>query len=120
MNKIKILIILLLVLVIGIGAGTYCAFTNYVEKSGTIQVNELSTKLLNNSDFIIKLQQLDNTIISVNKETDLVKVETIPNINLSNNNIVSTSDSNVPTYLWIDNSVIYYYTIATSIDLNNQ
>ena len=38
---------------------------------------------------------------------------------LTEKNIVSTDDSTVPIYLWIDNNVIYYYTENDIIFMNN-
>jgi hypothetical protein len=77
------------------------------------------TKFLNNSDFLAKIQVLDSTITSVDKTTDLTQLTTIPTVNLTDENIVSTNDSSMPTYLWIDGGTIYYFTGATVIDLNN-
>ena len=114
--KIKLLIIFTLLL--GVVSYTYCAFTKSVEKEGTIQTKELSTVFLDNNAFLLKVQALDSSITSIDK-TSLVRETSIPTIQLTNNNIVSTTGSSVPTYLWINNGVIYYYTIATSIDINN-
>ena len=117
MYKFKISLIALLL--IALPAITYCAFTTGVEKTGSIQTTELSTTLLSNSDFLTKVQSLDSTIISIDKTTDLNRINTVPTVNLTDDNIVSTQESSVPVYLWIDNGTIYYYTIATNIDINN-
>ena len=117
MNKIKVLIISLLLT--GIITGTYCAFTISVEKNGSIETTELSTTLLNNSDFLDKVKNLDSSITSIDKTTDLNRITTVPTVQLTSDNIVSTQESNVPVYLWIDNGTIYYYTSATNIDINN-
>lgn len=37
---------------------------------------------------------------------------------LTNDNIVSTDESNVPTYIWFDNGTLYYYSIANTIYMN--
>ena len=117
MYKFKISLIALLL--IALPAITYCAFTTSVEKTGSIETKELSTKLLDNNDFLTKVQTLDSSITTLDKTTHLTRYTSVPTITLSSDNIVSTNDSSVPTYLWIDNGTIYYYTIATNIDLNN-
>lgn len=116
MSKFKIFIISFLVLCLG--STTYCAFAKKFERKGTIQTTELSSKFLNDSDFLIKINNLDSSIISIDKNTDLVRSTDVPNINLTNNNVFSTTDSKVPIYVWIDNGTIYYYTIAINIDMN--
>lgn len=115
----KIKIGLILVLIACISTATYCAFTTSVEKTGSIQTKELSTTFLNNNDLLTKVQVLDSSITTIDKTTDLTRYTSVPTINLSNDNIVSTTESSVPIYLWIDNGTIYYYTIATNIDINN-
>lgn len=116
MKKIKLLIIFASFFVI-IGT-TYCAFTVNVEKTGTIEVKELSTTFLNDTDFLTKVQTIDSSITSIDKNNDLVRSMEISDENLIDTNIVSTSDSNVPIYLWVDNGTIYYYTVATTVNLN--
>lgn len=115
-NKLRIIVILILLISF---SATYCVFTKNVEKTGSIQVEDLSNTLLNNSEFLSKVQNLDSSIISINKITDLNRVATLPTVELNDSNIVSTSNSNVPTYLWIENGNIYYYTIAEVIDIND-
>lgn len=116
MNKIKILLII--VLFSCVFTATYCAFSVTLEKSGTIQTTELSAKFLDDNDFLTKIQELDSTITTIDKENDLTRSNTIANEYLTEDNIFSTSDSNVPIYLWIDNGVIYYYTVAIIVDFN--
>ena len=116
MNKIKILLII--VLFSCVFTATYCAFSVTLEKSGTIQTTELSAKFLDDNDFLTKIQELDSTITTIDKENDLTRSNTITNEYLTEDNIFSTSDSNVPIYLWIDNGVIYYYTVAIIVDFN--
>lgn len=115
-SKIKILLIILLFSCVF--TYTICAFSISVEKNGTIQTTELSTILLDDNDFLTKIQTLDSTITSIDKENDLTRSSTINDEVLNDSHVFSTSTSNVPTYLWIDNGTIYYFTIATSIDLN--
>ena len=117
MNKIKLLIIY--VLVIGIVGVTYCAFSISVEKTGSIQTTELSAKFLDNTELLIKVQNLDSSITSIDKNNDLNRITTLPIVNFTNDNIVSTTDSSMPIYLWIENNTINYYTGATNVDLNN-
>lgn len=117
MNKIKIVVILLLLF--SIVATTYCAFVVSVTKNGSITTKELSTTFLSNNDLLTKVQNLDSTITSIDKNNDLTRETNTPNITLTNDNLVSTAQSSVPIYLWVENGTIYYYTIATNIDLNN-
>ena len=119
MDKIKIKLAFIIILFTFIITPTICAFVKNVEKTGSIQAKELSTTFLNDTDFLTKVQTLDPTITSIDKNTDLTRTNTIANENLTDSNIVSTSTSSVPTYLWIENNTIYYYTVATSIDLNS-
>lgn len=117
-NKINVLLLVLILLVFSV-AGTYCAFVYSHEYSTSIEANELSTTFLNNEDFLEVVQALDSTITSIDKTTDLHRVTTIPTVELDNDNIVSTSNSSVPTFLWVENGVLYYYTVAVTIDINN-
>lgn len=117
MNKIKIVVILLLLF--SIVTTTYCAFVVSVTKNGSITTKELSTTFLSNNDLLTKVQNLDSTITSIDKNNDLTRSLSVPTISLTVDNIVSTSSSSVPIYLWIDSGTIYYYTIATTVDLNN-
>ena len=82
-------------------------------------LKELSSTYLNNADLLTKVKSLDSNIVSIDKTTDLNKSLTEPNVALSNDNLVSTQDSSVPIFLWVDNGTIYYYTIAENIDINN-
>lgn len=116
--KKKLYILLILCLISTISYGTYSAFVVNVVKTGTINTKELSTKFLDDTSFLAKIQELDSTITSVDKTTDLTRELNTPTVTLTDNNIVSTNDSSVPIYLWIDNGTIYYYTVATNIDLN--
>ena len=111
-------ILLIVVLFTSLFFCTFCAFTVNVEKTGTIQTIELSTILLDDDDFLDKIQTLDSSILSVDKENDLVRAVSINDEYLTDNYIFSKDEASVPTYLWIDNGTIYYYTVATSIDLN--
>lgn len=117
MNKLKFLVIsLLLVLVV---STSYAAFTANDLETGTIETKELSTSFLNNADLLAKVQVLDSSITSVDKTTDLVRITSVPSVSFTDSNIVSTSSSSVPIYLWVESGTIYYYTIATNVDLNN-
>ena len=118
-DKIKIKLVLIIILFSLIITPTICAFVKNVEKTGSIQAKELSTTFLNDTDFLIKVQTLDPTITSIDKSTDLTRRDSIAEENLTDSNIVSTPTSSVPTYVWIENNTIYYYTVATSIDLNS-
>ena len=117
-NKFKIMLILLLVLSFLI-TGTYCIFTYEYDYYGSVYSPEFSTTLLDNSSFLSKVQNIDSSITSIDKTTDLHRVTTVPTVSLTNENIVSTQSSGVPTFLWVDDGVLYYYTIAESIDINN-
>lgn len=119
MNKTKIKYIIIAVLFMAITTTTYCAFVKSVEKTGTIEVKESSTTFLNNTDFLAKVQALDSSITSVDKNNDLTRSNTIASENLTDSHLVSTNDSNMPTYLWIDNGTIYYYTVAMTINIDD-
>lgn len=111
-------ILLIIVLFSCLFTYTLCAFIIYVEKDGTIQTTELSTVLLDDNDFLTKIQTLDSSITSVNKQNDLTQAFSINENVLNDSHIFSTTTSSVPTYLWIDNGTIYYFTIASTIDFN--
>lgn len=99
---------------------TYSAFTKNIEKTGSITTTELSSTFLSDSEFVEKVKQIatqsgvtiDETLID---KSLIQRVNDLPNIEFTNENVVSTSDSDVPIYLWIENNIIYYYTIATNI-----
>lgn len=119
-SKVKIIWALLILLFFSIvGVCTYCAFTSSYEDTGSIETVELSTVFLSNADFLAKVQALDPTIVSIDKTTDLNQVTSVPTVELTDDNIVSTANSSVPTYLWVDNGVLYYFTAAVTIDINN-
>ena len=107
---------LLLVLVV---STSYAAFTANDLETGTIETKELSAKFVSNTELLAKVEALDSSITSVDKTTDLVRITTLPTVSLTSSNLVSTNDSSVPIYLWVNNGIIYYYTIATTVDLNN-
>ena len=117
MKKIKIAIILLLM--VFVVKNTYAAFVVSDNETGTIVTKELSTTFLGNAEFLVKVQTLDSSITSVDKTTDLVRITSVPSVSFTDSNIVSTSSSSVPIYLWVESGTIYYYTIATNVDLNN-
>lgn len=117
MKKIKIILILMLFL--SVGASTYCAFLLNTSKNGTITTKELSTKFVSNSELLTIVKRLYSSITSIDKSTDLVRVTTRPQKYISEMETVSTYTSSVPIYLWVENGVIYYYTIAVNIDFNN-
>lgn len=119
MSDIKIKVVIILILLFSVITPTFCIFTTSIEKTGNIQTTELSTTFLDNSTLLTKVQTLDSSITSLDKNNDLNRVNTPPAITLGDNNVVSTSNSSVPIYLWIDNGIIYYYTAAVNIDLNN-
>lgn len=110
---------IILLICSSISIPTLSAFVKNVEKTGTIQTKELSTAFLSNSDLLIKIQALDSSITEVDKENDLTRVDTEPAMSFTTDNIGSTTESSVPIYIWVENSKIYYYTIATNINLNN-
>lgn len=58
-----------------------------------------------------------NNIIKAIKRATYSEYEQVID-NLSDNNIVSTEESTVPTYIWYDNEIIYYYTPANIIVLD--
>lgn len=116
-NILKVLVLLILfTFTISI---TYCAFSLNVSKTGTIETNELSTTLLDNASFLTQVQTIDPSITTIDKTTDLNRSNTINNQYIDDTYVVSTASSNVPTFLWVDSGTIYYYTIAETIDINN-
>ena len=96
---------IILLICSSISIPTLSAFVKNVEKTGTIQTKELSTAF--------------SSITEVDKENDLTRVDTEPAMSFTTDNIGSTTESSVPIYIWVENSKIYYYTIATNINLNN-
>jgi hypothetical protein len=122
-GKIKVLLIVLLVAVFSV-TGTYCIYATIQTEETDIYIEEKYTRFLEDDLFLDKVQALDPSITSIDKTTDLHRVTTIPTVTLTDDNIVSeappSSDSPevVPTYLWVDNGVIYYFTIADDIDFN--
>ncbi len=103
---------------------TYSAFTMNIEKTGSITTTSLSSTFLSDSEFVDKVKQIATksgvTIDEALIDKSLIqRVNDLPTIEFTNENVVSTSDSDVPIYLWIENNVIYYYTIATNISQNN-
>lgn len=118
-DKTKFKILLIIMLFTSIITTTLCAFTTSVEKTGTIEAKELSTTLFEDTDFLTKVQTMDPTITSIDKSTDLTRTTSIAQEKLIDSNIVSTSESSVPTYLWVENGTIYYYTVANSVNLNS-
>ena len=117
MKRFKLLIIPLLLLCTF--TGTYCIFTKNVTKTGTIQTVETSAIFLDNTNFLTKIQLLDSSITTVDKTNDLNRVTTLPNVNFTSDNLFSDQTSKMPIYVWIDSGTIYYYTGATTVDLNN-
>ena len=119
-NKIKILLIVLLVCAFSI-TGTYCVFTKTFTDTSEVYIQPLTTTFLANDAFLAKVQALDPTIVSIDKTTDLHRSTTVPNITLTDANIVSDGTyDEVPTYLWVDNGTLYYYTAADNIYINNE
>lgn len=79
--------------------------------------------LITGPEFNAKIKQLagNNGATPDTDDTNITSVQranSLPNFELTNNNIVSTNDSNTPTYAWFDNSTIYYYTEALSLYTN--
>ena len=75
--------------------------------------------VVNNNDFLTKIQVLDSSITSIDKTTDLNRVTTFPSQTFTSDNLFSTTESKMPIYVWIENNTINYYSGATNIDLNN-
>ena len=81
------------------------------------------SKLIAGPDFNAKIKQLAGNP-DATKDTDdtnitsIQRANSLPNFELTNNNIVSTNDSNTPTYVWFDNGTVYYYTEALNLYMN--
>lgn len=117
MKKFKLLIIPMMLLFMF--TATYCIFTKSVSKTGSIVTIESSAIFLDNTSFLTKIQNLDSSIIAVDKTNDLNRVTALPTITFTEDNLFSDQSSNMPIYVWIENGTIYYYTGATTVDLNN-
>ena len=84
------------------------------------------TTLLPGSDFNIKLKETINpsltnvTIATYGGEiNDTIRYNIIPTQEiLDNATIVSTEESAIPFYVWYENGIVYYYTTAKTIYLN--
>ena len=61
-----------------------------------------------------KMQSLSNG----NNIRYIVRASSIPSEYQKNSNIVSTSDSEIPIYMWYNNNTIYYYSEASHPQLN--
>ena len=119
-SKIKILLIILLVCAFSV-TGTYCVYVKTVTNTDQVYIEPLTTTFLDNDAFLAKVQALDPTITSIDKTTDLHRATEVPDIELTDANIVSDGTyDEVPTYLWVDNGVLYYYTAADNIYINNE
>ena len=75
------------------------------------------------SEFNAKIKQLaGNTEATYDTDdtniTSIERANALPNFELTNNNVVSTDDSDTPIYAWFDNGTIYYYTEALSLYTN--
>jgi len=124
MDKKKILILILFLFV---SSGiTYSAFIKTETKRGNINTTDLTSNaiMINNQNFQSKIKELypsiDDNLIDKNllqRETDFEKVDSL---NLSADYNFSNDESNVPIYVWLDNNILYYYTIAQDVDLNNE
>lgn len=117
MKKFKLLIVL--VMFFALFTGTYCLFTKSVTKTGSIETVETTAVFLDNTNFLTKIQLLDSSITTVDKTNDLNRVTTLPTVTFTSDNLFSDQSSSMPIYVWIDNGTIYYYTGATTVDLNN-
>ena len=78
--------------------------------------------LLPGQDFNAKIKQLAGNTnaayeISDTNITSIVRSNSLT-ITPTNDNIVSTSDSNTPTYAWFNNGTLYYYTDAVNLYMN--
>lgn len=111
----KLITLLILCILCVASYGTYCAFSKTEEKTGKIITKDLSKTFLSDEELLTKVQVLDNEITSINKE-EFIKVNTVPEVSLDEQNIVSTASSSVPIYLWIENNNIYYFTIGQIIN----
>ena len=74
-------------------------------------------------EFNAKIKQLAGNDGATNdtNDTNITSIEranALPNFELNDNNIVSTNDSNTPTYVWFDNGTVYYYTEALNLYMN--
>ena len=101
-------------------------------KEYTKLTNELTTSILLESKTQVVSGQIFNekikklagnaaaTYSNFNRTITEVRVATsLPEIELDENNIVSSDDSSRLIYVWFDEGILYYYTEASRIYLNN-
>ena len=123
MGKRKILIIFICIFLLGLSSTiSYSAFIKYLKLRNRINTTTLTTKFLSDDDINTKIEEIYPSFNGNIEKDDFVRennFDLVNELDLPLDNIVSTEDSNVPIFLWIDNGTIYYYTIATNIDFNN-
>mgnify|MGYP004467310421 CR=1 FL=1 len=73
---------------------------------------------INGRDFNVKIKTLAGNV-DATYETEDVNIQNIVrattlNIDITDDNIISTTDSTVPIYVWYDSGIIYYYTKFTN------
>ncbi len=99
---------------------SYTKITNELTSSILL---ESKTQLISGQLFNEKIKKLAGnsvaTYSNINRTiTEIKRSATLPN-DVTENNIVSTSDSSRLIYVWYDEGIIYYYTEASRIYLNN-
>ena len=101
---------------------TYSAYIKKVEKTFNITTTKSEAIFLPGTDFNAKIKSLagnsEATYLSDNNNIVNFEKVNVLNIVPTLDNILSDSNSDFPIYGWFNNGVIYYYTEAENIYLN--
>lgn len=123
-QKKKILLLLIALLSIPTVVKAVCSFSIDVNSKVTIDTRTATFKT--GEEVNIQMKKLANpevdptSITTSYQENNILyfkKSDNLPN-GLTEENIVSTNDSECPIYIWFDTDTIYYYTEAKLIYLN--
>jgi len=63
--------------------------------------------------------QNNSWIWTENRNVTAILKSDLPPTNIENTTIISDENSDVPVYMWFDNGIIYFYSKATKVYLNN-
>ena len=90
---------------------------------GNIEENPLSVSLIDGKEFNRKIKQLagnsNANYNSINTNiTAFRRADTLPNITLTEDNVISTSNSETISYAWYEDGVIYYYLKSYAVNGN--
>ena len=95
-----------------------CNITIY-GKIATIESSLLANKKLKDISGVDTSQSDDISSITNSFVKKIVKSESLPaNFNITENNIISSDNSKLPVYCWLDGDILYYYSDSNKILLN--